>query len=115
MNGKSGDGSKIGKGATMASPKVDSDQICKRIFDVIVDYKVLPGTHLKEDELCDTFGVGRTRIGTALSRLASNHVTNSPPIAVPSPRARPTSSRSTNRKSPTPARWTNTGCCPISS
>ena len=51
-----------------------SDQIYRSIFDAIVDHKLQPGTHLREDELCDLFGVGRTRIRTALSRLASDHV-----------------------------------------
>lgn len=55
------------------SPK-DPNQIYRRIFDAIVDHKLLPGTHLKEDELCELFGVGRTRIRTALSRLSADHV-----------------------------------------
>ncbi|MGR3460702.1 MAG: GntR family transcriptional regulator [Roseovarius sp.] len=74
MSGRPEGESKISNGSVTASPKVDSDQIYRRIFDAIVDHKLLPGTHLKEDELCDHFGVGRTRIRTALSRLASNHV-----------------------------------------
>lgn len=57
-----------------AGEKVDSDQIQKHIFDAIVDHKLLPGTHLKENELCDLFGVGRNRIRTALLRLSSDHV-----------------------------------------
>lgn len=54
--------------------RMDSNQIYARIFDAIVDHRLLPGTHLKEDELCDLFGVGRTRIRTALSRLSGDHV-----------------------------------------
>lgn len=49
-------------------------EIYLRIFDAIVDHKLLPGTHLKEDELCDRFGIGRTRIRAILSRLAADHV-----------------------------------------
>ncbi|MBY6059193.1 GntR family transcriptional regulator [Leisingera daeponensis] len=54
--------------------RVDSSTIYSRIFDAIVDHKLPPGTHLKEDELCDLFGVGRTRVRSALSRLAADHV-----------------------------------------
>lgn len=57
-----------------ASTRMDSNQIYARIFDAIVDHRLLPGTHLKEDELCELFGVGRTRIRTALSRLSGDHV-----------------------------------------
>ncbi|MDU8913914.1 GntR family transcriptional regulator [Aestuariicoccus sp. MJ-SS9] len=57
-----------------SSSRFDSNEIYSRIFDAIVDNRLAPGTHLKEDELCDLFGVGRTRIRTALSRLASDHV-----------------------------------------
>lgn len=53
---------------------MDPNQIYTRIFDAIVDHRLLPGTHLKEDELCELFGVGRTRIRTALSRLSGDHV-----------------------------------------
>jgi len=51
-----------------------SNQIYRSIFNAIVDHKLQPGTHLREDELCDLYGVGRTRIRMALSRLASDHV-----------------------------------------
>ena len=51
-----------------------NEQIYARIFDAIVDHKLQPGTHLKEDELCEIFGVGRTRIRSILARLAANHV-----------------------------------------
>ncbi|MCL3883049.1 GntR family transcriptional regulator [Marivita sp. GX14005] len=65
------------KAANVTDPqagRVDSDTIYRRIFDAIVDHKLTPGTHLKEDELCDLFGVGRTRVRSALSRLAADHV-----------------------------------------
>ena len=52
----------------------DSERIYNRIFDAIVDHHLAPGTHLKEDELCDIFGIGRTRIRGVLSRLAADHV-----------------------------------------
>lgn len=51
-----------------------SGHIYRSVFDAIVDHKLHPGTHLREDELCELYGVGRTRIRAALSRLASDHV-----------------------------------------
>jgi DNA-binding GntR family transcriptional regulator len=52
----------------------DNNAIYGQIFDAIVDHKLLPGTHLKEDELCGLFGIGRTRIRAILSRLAADHI-----------------------------------------
>lgn len=52
----------------------DNNAIYGQIFDAIVDNKLLPGTHLKEDELRDLFGIGRTRIRAILSRLAADHI-----------------------------------------
>lgn len=62
------------KEAVSLAPRTGSDHIYQKIFDAIVDHKIQPGIHLREDELCDLFGVGRTRIRAALSRLASDHV-----------------------------------------
>ncbi len=53
---------------------LDNEQIYSRIFEAIVDHKLAPGTHLKEDELCDIFEIGRTRMRAVLSRLAADHV-----------------------------------------
>ncbi|MEQ8895978.1 MAG: GntR family transcriptional regulator [Roseovarius sp.] len=58
------------------SETANSDQIYNKIFDAIVDHNLAPGTHLKEDELCDIFGIGRTRMRAVLSRLAADHVVN---------------------------------------
>ena len=68
-----------GQSATPASGTVGSDHIYRAIFDAIVDHKLQPGTHLREDELCDLFGVGRTRVRVALSRLASDRVIDQVP------------------------------------
>lgn len=51
-----------------------NDEVYARIFDAIVDHRLLPGTHLKEDVLCEVFGIGRTRLRAILSRLAADHV-----------------------------------------
>lgn len=57
-----------------APDALDNDQIHARIFEAIVDHRMAPGTHLKEDVLCDVFGIGRTRARSILSRLAADHV-----------------------------------------
>jgi DNA-binding GntR family transcriptional regulator len=49
-------------------------EIYARIFQAIVDHRLMPGTHLKEDILCDVYGIGRTRVRAVLSRLAVDHV-----------------------------------------
>jgi len=59
---------------TAPAAALSNEQIYMRIFDAIVDHKLQPGTHLKEDELCEIFAVGRTRIRSILARLAANHV-----------------------------------------
>lgn len=51
-----------------------NDEIHAKIFQAIVEHRLMPGTHLKEDLLCEFFGIGRTRIRAVLSRLAADHV-----------------------------------------
>jgi DNA-binding GntR family transcriptional regulator len=53
---------------------LDNDQIYARVFEAIVDHRLLPGTHLKEDELCEIFEIGRTRLRAILSRLSADHI-----------------------------------------
>lgn len=60
--------------STSDSEVMDNEQIYTRIFEAIVDQKVDPGTHLKEDELCSVFSVGRTRMRAVLSRLTSDYI-----------------------------------------
>jgi DNA-binding GntR family transcriptional regulator len=61
-------------GASDSKNPMENDEIYEKIFEVIVDHKLLPGTHLKEEVLCDVYNVGRTRIRAVLARLASDHV-----------------------------------------
>lgn len=51
-----------------------NEAIRGHIFAAIVDHRLAPGTHLKEDALCEVFGIGRTRVRAILSRLAADHV-----------------------------------------
>ena len=46
----------------------------ERIWESIVDHSLPPGTRLVEDQLCEVFGIGRTRIRQVLQRLAHEHV-----------------------------------------
>lgn len=63
-------------GVTAADARqgLENDEIYEKIFEVIVDHKLLPGTHLKEEVLCDVYNVGRTRIRAVLARLARDHI-----------------------------------------
>ena len=63
-----------GEQSTALRSNLDNNEIHARIFEAIVDHRLLPGTHLKEDVLCEVYGVGRTRIRAVLSKLAADHV-----------------------------------------
>jgi DNA-binding GntR family transcriptional regulator len=56
------------------SPGVNVANAYERIWDAIVDHRLRPGTRLVEDRLCETFGLGRTRIRQVLQRLAHEQV-----------------------------------------
>jgi len=63
---------------TLARPKpargVDTDAVHERIWSAIVDHSLPPETRLVESELCQIFGLGRTRMRQVLQRLAHEHV-----------------------------------------
>ena len=63
----------------VGSNNLDNNEIYARIFEAIVAHRLLPGTHLKEDILCDIYNVSRTRIRAVLSRLAADHVIDTLP------------------------------------
>jgi DNA-binding GntR family transcriptional regulator len=46
----------------------------ERMWSAIVDHSLPPGTRLVEDQLCEAFGIGRTRVRQLLQRLAHEHV-----------------------------------------
>lgn len=60
--------------STPLSASLTNDEIHARIFQAIVEQRLMPGTHLKEDLLCELFGIGRTRMRAVLARLAADHV-----------------------------------------
>jgi DNA-binding GntR family transcriptional regulator len=61
-------------GAPEVPGNLDNNQIYARVFEAIVGHRLMPGTHLKEDELCEIFGIGRTRLRAILSRLSADHI-----------------------------------------
>ena len=67
-------GSVSGTNGPAIRTNLDNDQIYASIFEAIVDHRLMPGMHLKEDELCEIYGIGRTRVRAILSRLAADHV-----------------------------------------
>lgn len=60
--------------ATAGEGGLANEAIRDQIFTAIVDHRLAPGTHLKEDVLCEVFGIGRTRARAVLARLAADHV-----------------------------------------
>lgn len=61
-------------GGLEADAGLDNEAIRARIFEAIVNHRLPPGTHLKEDVLCEVFDIGRSRARGVLARLAADHV-----------------------------------------
>jgi len=53
---------------------IDMAQVHEQIWSAIVDHSLPPETRLVESELCEIFGVGRTRVRQVLQRLAHERV-----------------------------------------
>ncbi len=53
---------------------VATDQVYERIWTAIIEHSLPPDTRLVEGELCQIFGVGRTRMRQVLQRLAHERV-----------------------------------------
>src|ERR1700736_2186858 len=54
-----------------ADPKaLDTAEVHERIWSAIMDHSLPPETRLVETELCDIFGLGRTRLRQVLQKLA---------------------------------------------
>jgi DNA-binding GntR family transcriptional regulator len=62
------------RGARAARNGVDTAEVHERIWSAIVDHSLPPETRLVESELCEIFGVGRTRVRQVLQRLAHERV-----------------------------------------
>jgi DNA-binding GntR family transcriptional regulator len=57
-----------------AKDGIDTTVVHERIWSAIVDHSLPPETRLVESELCEIFGVGRTRVRQVLQRLAHERV-----------------------------------------
>ena len=53
----------------MKEAKLTEKQIYERIWKSIAERRLPPGTRLKEERLCEIFGVSRPRIRRALDQL----------------------------------------------
>src|SRR5258708_26094838 len=53
---------------------VDTAEVHERIWSAIMDHSLPPETRLVEGELCEIFGLGRTRLRQVLPRLAHEKV-----------------------------------------
>ena len=62
-----------------AADAPSDEHIYQTIFSAVVEHRLLPGTKLKEEALCDVFGVGRTRIRNILTRLTQDRIVSRPP------------------------------------
>src|SRR5271163_4930321 len=67
-------GAQAGRSARTSKDGVDTAQVHERIWSAIVDHSLPPETRLVESELCEIFGVGRTRMRQVLQRLAHERV-----------------------------------------
>ncbi|MDH7797088.1 MULTISPECIES: GntR family transcriptional regulator [unclassified Beijerinckia] len=79
----------VGPGLRRAMP-ADETPIYKTIFDGIMNQRLMPGTKLPENELCDVFGASRSLVRRVLQRLAHDHIVEIRPnrgaiVATPSP------------------------------
>jgi len=55
-------------------PPVDTATVHERIWSAIMDHSLPPETRLVESELCEIFGLGRTRLREVLQKLAHERV-----------------------------------------
>jgi DNA-binding GntR family transcriptional regulator len=57
-----------------AGKAMDTEEVHERIWNAIMDHSLAPETRLVEAELCEIFGLGRTRLRQVLQRLAHERV-----------------------------------------
>jgi len=67
-------GTQAGRSSRGAKDGIDTAEVHERIWSAIVDHSLPPETRLVESELCEIFGVGRTRMRQVLQRLAHERV-----------------------------------------
>jgi DNA-binding GntR family transcriptional regulator len=57
-----------------ARQAIDTAEVHERIWSAIMDHSLPPETRLVESELCEIFGLGRTRLRQVLQKLAHERV-----------------------------------------
>src|SRR6202011_367659 len=57
-----------------ARQAIDTAEVHERIWSAIMDHSLPPETRLVETELCEIFGLGRTRLRQVLQKLAHERV-----------------------------------------
>jgi DNA-binding GntR family transcriptional regulator len=62
------------RAASARTLTVDTAEVHERIWSAIMDHSLPPETRLVESELCEIFGVGRTRLREVLQKLAHQRV-----------------------------------------
>src|SRR5580693_1530667 len=71
---KAADGMESLRSARTAKEGVDIADVHERIWSAIMDHSLPPETRLVENELCEIFGLGRTRLRQVLQKLAHERV-----------------------------------------
>gem|GEM_PF-148835 len=60
--------------AKAGNDTADANEVYERIWNAIMDHSLPPETRLVEAQLCEIFGLGRTRLRQVLQRLAHERV-----------------------------------------
>jgi DNA-binding GntR family transcriptional regulator len=71
---RAANGTQAARSSRSAKEGLDTAEVHERIWSAIVDHSLPPETRLVEGELCEIFGVGRTRVRQVLQRLAHERV-----------------------------------------
>jgi DNA-binding GntR family transcriptional regulator len=74
MSIRGSNGTHAGRPLRAAKVSVDTTDVHERIWSAIVDHSLPPETRLVESDLCEIFGIGRTRLRQVLQRLAHERV-----------------------------------------
>jgi DNA-binding GntR family transcriptional regulator len=71
---KKADGIEPLRPSRTARPAMDTAEVHEHIWSAIMDHSLPPETRLVESELCEIFGLGRTRLRQVLQKLAHERV-----------------------------------------
>ncbi len=71
---RASDGMEPARARRAATKAVDVADVHERIWSAIMDHSLPPETRLVETELCEIFGLGRTRLRQVLQKLAHERV-----------------------------------------